>query len=55
MFKESKAGYYSCILMDVRMPVMDEHLSKPIEPEKLYETMALLIKKRAQEAEQDAN
>ena len=85
MFSESEAGYYDCILMDVRMPIMDgltatrtiralerpdaktipiiamtanvfdedverslqagmnAHLSKPIEPEKMYETMARLI------------
>ena len=85
MFSESAAGYYDCILMDVRVPIMDgltatrtiralerpdaktipiiamtanvfdedverslqagmnAHLSKPIEPEKMYETMARLI------------
>ena len=98
MFEESKAGYYSAVLMDVRMPVMDgldatrairalghpdakhipiiamtanvfdedieqsmeagmdAHMSKPIEPDKLYETMARLINKRAsEEVEQDAD
>ena len=86
MFSDSEPGYYDCILMDVRMPVMDglsatrairaldrpdaqtipiiamtanvfdedverslqagmnAHLSKPIEPERLYATMAKLIK-----------
>ncbi|MBQ7624283.1 MAG: amino acid permease [Clostridia bacterium] len=90
MFAKSGVGYYDCILMDVRMPVMDgleatrriraldkadaktvpiiamtanvfdedverskeagmnEHLSKPIEPEKLYETMGRLIALREQ-------
>ena len=85
MFERSAPGYYSAILMDVRMPVMDgldatrnirklnredakkipiiamtanvfdddvessinagmnAHLSKPVEPDKLYETMARLI------------
>ena len=85
MFVASAPGYYSAILMDVRMPVMDgleatrnirkldrpdagkipiiamtanvfdddvqdsmnagmnEHLSKPVESDKLYETMARLI------------
>ena len=88
MFRESEPGYYSAILMDVRMPVrdgleatgairaldhpdakeipviamtanvfdedverslkagMNAHLSKPVEPEKLYETMAGLIMER---------
>ncbi|MBR1606077.1 MAG: amino acid permease [Clostridia bacterium] len=86
MFSDSEPGYYDCILMDVRMPIMDglsatrairaldrpdaktipiiamtanvfdedverslqagmnAHLSKPIEPERLYATMAKLIK-----------
>jgi len=90
MFKDSPAGYYDAVLMDVRMPVMDgldatrairrldhpdagtvpiiamtanvfnedverslqagmnAHLSKPIEPERLYETMARLIAQREQ-------
>ena len=85
MFSKSEEGYYSAILMDVRMPVMDgldatreirksdhpeaatipiiamtanvfdedversieagmnAHLSKPVEPDELYETMARLI------------
>ena len=85
MFADSSPGYYSVILMDVRMPVMDgleatrsirsldredakkipiiamtanvfdddvensldagmnAHLAKPVEPDKLYETMARLI------------
>ena len=35
---------------------MDAHMSKPIEPDKLYETMACLINKRAsEEVEQDAD
>lgn len=84
-FSDSSPGYYSAIIMDIRMPVMDglastqairaldrsdamaipiiamsanaydedvkksldsgmnEHLSKPIEAEKLYETLAILI------------
>ena len=87
MFSDSAPGYYDCILMDVRMPVMDglsatrairaldrpdaktipiiamtanvfdedvenslqagmnAHLSKPVEPERLYATMAKLIRK----------
>ena len=85
MFRNSKIGYYSAVLMDVRMPEMDgleatkairaldrpdakripiialtanafdedvqlslqagmtAHLSKPIEPEHLFETLASLI------------
>ena len=88
MFAKSSPGYYSAILMDVRMPVMDgleatrnirsldhndakgipiiamtanvfdddvenslnagmnAHLAKPVEPDKLYETMARLIMER---------
>lgn len=88
MFADSEPGYYDVILMDVRMPVMDElsatrairalerpdaktipiiamtanvfdedverslqagmnaHLSKPVEPDRLYETMARLMAKR---------
>ena len=88
MFSKSEEGYYSTILMDVRMPVMDgldatrkirksdhpeattipiiamtanvfdedversieagmnAHLSKPVEPDELYETMARLIIER---------
>ena len=88
MFKDSPAGHYDAVLMDVRMPVMDglsatrairaldhpdaktvpiiamtanvfdedverslqagmnAHLSKPIEPERLYETMAKLMARR---------
>ena len=91
MFAESEPGFYSAILMDVRMPVMDgleatrairelehknaksipiiamtanvfdedversmeagmnAHLFKPVEPDKLYETMARLIKEQAAE------
>ena len=91
MFAKSEKGFYSAILMDVRMPVMDglqatrairklnhpdaktipiiamtanvfdedrersieagmnAHLSKPVEPDKLYETMARLITERAAE------
>jgi CheY-like chemotaxis protein len=91
MFSKSEKGFYSAILMDVRMPVMDgldatkairaldhpdaktipiiamtanvfdedversmkagmnEHLSKPVEPDKLFDTMARLIKQRAEE------
>ena len=90
MFSEHPAGYYDCVLMDVRMPVMDgltatralralerpdaktipviamtanvfdedverslqagmnAHLSKPIEPDRLYETMARLIAEQEQ-------
>ena len=85
MFREHPEGYYDCILMDVRMPVMDgltaakairalpradaetipiiamtanvfdedmerslaagmnAHLSKPIEPDLMYETIARLL------------
>ena len=85
MFEKSGVGYYSAILMDVRMPEMDgleaaqtiralnrpdakrvpiialtanafdedvqrslqvgmnAHLSKPVEPERLYQTMEELI------------
>ena len=91
MFSKSEPGFYSAILMDVRMPVMDgleatrairaldrpdaktipiiamtanvfdedversfeagmdAHLSKPVEPDKLYETMARLIKEQSSE------
>ena len=91
MFSKSKPGFYSAILMDVRMPVMDgleaarairvlghpdakripiiamtanvfdedeersmaagmdAHLSKPVEPDRLYETMARLIMERTTE------
>ena len=28
---------------------MNEHLSKPVEPDKLFDTMARLIKQRAEE------
>lgn len=84
MFREHPEGYYDCILMDVRMPVMDgltaakairalprpdaktvpivamtanvfdedverslaagmnAHLSKPIEPDRMYEMIARL-------------
>ena len=91
MFSNSGEGFYSAILMDVRMPVMDgldatksirklehpdaktipiiamtanvfdedversmevgmdAHLSKPVEPDKLFETMARLISERAGE------
>ena len=97
MFRKSEPGFYSAILMDVRMPVMDgleatrairaldhpdaksipiiamtanvfdedlersveagmdAHLSKPVEPDRLYETMARLIMERtAEEVKQDA-
>ena len=89
MFAKNKPGYYSAILMDMRMPVMDgleatrtiramnredaktipiialtanafdedvqrsmqaglnEHLSKPVEPELLYKTMERLIKEES--------
>ena len=89
MFSDSAPGYYDCILMDVRMPVMDglsatrairsldrpdaktipiiamtanvfdedvkhslqsgmnAHLSKPIEPDRMYETMSKLIRRDA--------
>ena len=85
MFKEKPTGYYSAILMDIRMPVMDglkatetiraldkedaktipilamtanafdedvqrslqaglnAHLSKPVEPELLFETLENFI------------
>ncbi|SEF85296.1 Signal transduction histidine kinase [Eubacterium ruminantium] len=91
MFSKSEKGFFSAILMDVRMPVMDgleaartirglnhpdaktipiiamtanvfdedkersraagmnAHLSKPVEPDILYETMARLITERAAE------
>ena len=91
MFSKSEPGFYSAILMDVRMPVMDgleatrairklghpdakripiiamtanvfdedeersmaagmdAHLSKPVEPDRLYETMARLIMERTTE------
>ena len=91
MFSKSEPGFYSAILMDVRMPVMDgleatrairaldrpdaktipiiamtanvfdedversfeagmdAHLSKPVEPDKLYETMARLIMEQSSE------
>ena len=93
IFKKSEKGFYSAILMDVRMPVMDglqatrairaldhpdaktipiiamtanvfdedversmeagmnAHLSKPVEPDKLYETMARLIAERTGKGE----
>ena len=93
MFRQSEPGFYSAILMDVRMPVMDgldatrmirsmdrpdaktipivamtanvfdedversmeagmnAHLSKPVEPDKLYVTMARLIIERGLEVD----
>ncbi len=87
-FLESTVGFYTAIIMDIRMPVMDglaatqairaldrsdaktipiiamsanaydedvkksldagmdAHLSKPIEPDKLYETLAMLIESK---------
>ena len=96
MFKNSPAGYYDAILMDVRMPEMDgleataairaldrkdaatvpiiamtanafdedvqrslqvgmnAHLSKPIEPDHLYQTLEELIWDADQAAEKDS-
>lgn len=48
MFRKSEPGFYNAILMDA-------HLSKPVEPDRLYETMARLIMERtAEEVKQDA-
>lgn len=52
-FSEGRSGvisftYYDAILMDMRMAEMDgltAHLSKPVEPDLLFETLEKLIKR----------
>lgn len=42
-FLEKPAGTYDMILMDIMMPVMNEHLTKPLNCEKLIATIVKFL------------
>lgn len=36
-------GYYAAVLMDIRMPVMNGHLAKPIDTKKLLKMLEEIL------------